>query len=510
MKIHNPIDESSLSDSYVTSALIASAITRASELTLEEFSPPPATTEEVATSGASFIIPLMIPEAMLSGDNRMIEEDALTNRDLPLPLRWQIASNKSGHDGSVIVARIDSIERLPNGYGNARGVFDVGPYGREAERMVRGGFLRGVSADLDQFEAFSDDSDDDSSAENIIKTDKISISSARVSGATLVAIPAYQECFIMIDENTNPIEGMDNSTPDGEYEESLLEDYDAQMAALAASAAPIVPPKNWFANPELFEPTPLTIDDDGRVYGHIAAWHVDHIGLPRATKPPRSKSKYAYFRTGNLRVDDGSDVQVGQLTLAGGHASLHASASDAVKHYDDTASAIADVIAGEDAHGIWVAGALRPEATPIQVRALRASAPSGDWRPINGTLELVAVCQVNVPGFPLARSIVAGGQIQALVAAGASPLAEIRETKRMSGIEKRLHELERKEMESARDMAIMDLTQFALQASAARSEEEPKEDLKAVAASAMADLESFKTQAEFQAALADLKTMLDS
>jgi hypothetical protein len=112
--------------------------------------------------------------------------------------------------------------------------------------------------------------------------------------------------------------------------------------------------------------------------------------------------------------------------LAGGHASLEASASEAVRHYDDTASAVADVHAGEDAYGIWVSGALRPGTTPEQIRSLRASAPSGDWRPIKGSLELVAVCQVNVPGFPIARARVASGQVMALVAAGANVLAQLK------------------------------------------------------------------------------------
>ena len=57
-----------------------------------------------------------------------------------------------------------------------------------------------------------------------------------------------------------------------------------------------------------------------------------------------------------------------------------------------------------------------------QVRAARASSPSGDWRPINGTLELVAVCSVNVPGFPVVEARVASGQVLALVAAGVAPL----------------------------------------------------------------------------------------
>jgi hypothetical protein len=41
-------------------------------------------------------------------------------------------------------------------------------------------------------------------------------------------------------------------------------------------------------------------------------------------------------------------------------------------------------------------------------------------------LELVAVCQVNVPGFPVARARVASGAVMALVAAGASTLAKMK------------------------------------------------------------------------------------
>ena len=218
---------------------------------------------------------------------------------------------------------------------------------------------------------------------------------------------------------------------DGIYEESvaITESLEAITASgFLASAIPTTPPQEWFEKPKLTKPTPLTIDESGRVFGHIAAWHVNHIGMPRSTRPPRSKSKYAYFHTGVVRTDSGKDIPVGQLTLAGGHASLQADAQAAAKHYDDTASAIADVHAGEDDYGIWVAGSLRPDATEAQIRALRASAPSGDWRPINGQLELVAVCQVNVPGFPIARAIVAGGQVMALVAAGAHYMAVMKST----------------------------------------------------------------------------------
>jgi hypothetical protein len=214
------------------------------------------------------------------------------------------------------------------------------------------------------------------------------------------------------------------SLVDGLYEETSVTEVSPILASgFLASEIPVLPPQDWFENPKLTKPTPLTVDPSGRIYGHIAAWHVNHIGMPRSTRPPRSKSQYAYFHTGVIRTDAGKDVPVGQLTLAGGHADLHASAAQAAKHYDDTASAIADVRMGEDEFGIWCSGSLRPDATEMQIRALRASAPSGDWRPINGQLELVAVCQVNVPGFPIARALVASGKIMALVAAGANYMA---------------------------------------------------------------------------------------
>jgi DNA-binding ferritin-like protein len=375
----------------------------------------PIIVEETA-EGSKFYIPLVVPEGVETGDGRKFSKGAIGMRELPLPLLWQIQT-ADGHNGSVVVGRIDRMERTDDGIGNAYGVFDTGEYGKEAERLVRGGFIKGISADLDRFEADEETADEagSNSEKKKIGASKLLISKARVMGVTLVAKPAFQECTIKVinkqEDNVNP----------------KVNEQDALIACAAVvSSIPMNPPTAWFENPKLKQPTPLTVTDDGQVFGHIAAWHVDHIGLAMGTKPPRSKSKYAYFHTGVIRTNEGSDIPVGQLTLAGGHASLSADAAAAAKHYDDTGSAFADVHAGEDAYGIWVSGALRPSVTPEQVRAARASAPSGDWRPIGNSLELVAVCQVNVPGFPIARARVASGQVYALVAAGASYLAQIK------------------------------------------------------------------------------------
>ncbi len=375
--------------------------------------------------GGKFLIPLVIPEELESGDGREVERYALDTRNLPLPLMWQIQTGE-GHNGAVVVGRIDTMGRTPNGIGMAMGYFDVGPYGREAERMVRAGMLRHVSADMDKFEAEAEEAAEKDGKK--IGKAKLSIKKARVMGATIVAKPAFQECTIeMAPLHDYTLE--DDVLPDGIITEEAdpMEAVALVAAGYIADAIPVVPPRDWFKNPGLRRPTPLTVDDDGRVFGHVAAWGTAHMNAAlNGVNPPRSASGYAYFNKGVLRTDDGSDVTVGQLTLVGGHADLNFSANEAARHYDDTSSAFADVHAGEDDYGIWVAGSLRPGVTAAQVRQIRASTPSGDWRPIRGKLELIAVCQVNVPGFPIARAMVASGHTMALTAAGASELARLR------------------------------------------------------------------------------------
>ena len=414
----------------------------------------PEAPEEVV-EGGSFTIDLVIPTGVESGDGRQLMKGALSTRELPIPLLWQPKTG-TGHDGSFIIGRIDSCDVTEDGIKNAKGVFDTGPYGREAERLVRNGMLRGISADLDEVEFVGEEellemaaeSDEDLSQKTYFKK-------ARTMAATLLPKPAFQECTLRLNDSLEDI-----PVVDGIYEvDTDLDDTgEAVTAALIASAIPVKPPTVWFGDPRLKRETPLTVTEDGQVFGHIATWVTDHIGN-HGVRPPRSRSGYAYFHTGVVRTDDNTDVAVGQLTLAGGHAALDKSAHEAVAHYDDTSSAIADVHAGEDAYGIWVAGALRPGVSPEQVRVLRASSPSGDWRPINNKLELVAVLHVNVPGFPIARACVASGSVTALVAAGASNLHRMKfgqqaQSVDTSEISERLHSLEKTILSEKRELAM--------------------------------------------------------
>jgi hypothetical protein len=208
--------------------------------------------------------------------------------------------------------------------------------------------------------------------------------------------------------------------------DSLPDDWKAgeKMAALMAAAAPSAPPKEWFDNPKLTGPTPLHIGDDGRVYGHVAVWGTCHVGIgDSCVQPPKSLTSYAYFHTGEMVADDGSRIPVGRLTYGGGHATPNLGFRAASDHYDRTSSTGAYVRAGEDEYGIWVAGALAPEADEDAVRQMRAAPLSGDWRRIGGNLEMVAALHVNTAGFPIPRALAASAdeELYSLVAAGALP-----------------------------------------------------------------------------------------
>jgi 2'-5' RNA ligase len=193
------------------------------------------------------------------------------------------------------------------------------------------------------------------------------------------------------------------------------------LHAVTASGGVWQPPAAWFSDPKLSLPTPITVTDDGRIYGHAAQWGSCHIGQEGVCVQPPHEEQHPYYRTGEVKCDDGSRVAVGQITVGTGHAPLHLGASPAAEHYDNTGASVADVAVGNDAHGIWVAGAVRPGADPLRVYELQAAGQvSGDWRRIGGELRLVGLLAVNVPGFPVPkmRARVASGEPQALVAAG--------------------------------------------------------------------------------------------
>lgn len=180
--------------------------------------------------------------------------------------------------------------------------------------------------------------------------------------------------------------------------------YPSTAKALLAGAAPLAPPAAWFADPSLMEPTRLTVTEDGHVFGHLAQWRVCHVGIgDSCVIAPRSQTNYDLFKIGTLVCDDGSHIEVGKIVMGAAHANAQWGVMPSREHYDNTALTAAVVTVGEDRFGIWINGALSTDMTPEKIASLRASALSGDWRSVNGNLELIAALAVNSPGFPILR-----------------------------------------------------------------------------------------------------------
>lgn len=350
-----------------------------------------------------------------TGDKRIIAPGALTNRDLPLPLMWQRVSD-SGHSGSVTVGAIETLT-IDNASGlvTATGRFLPVRGAEDAQRQTEAG-VTGPSVDLfddvDIMEVqtlieagvvgpnLMDDMDD---IEYAMDDDgMIVITRARIAGATLVQIPAFAGVSIEMAGGAE--------TP----------------WMLAASAAPeALPPLDWFRQPDLDRLTPLTVSDSGRVFGHIAGWDTCHVGLPGCVTPPASMTDYAGFHVGAQPTAGGPVLPVGTLVAGPRHADPQLAFQAAQMHYDDPDAEVAKVVAGEDDFGIWVAGWVLPRAKPEALDIFKSNPVSGDWRWRGGSLELIAVCSVNTPGFPVPRARVAfsnGAQRTLIGAFGITPV----------------------------------------------------------------------------------------
>lgn len=454
----------------------------ASTVAAEEF----AMAEDAVSTGTGSWKGLLAPIGKPTGDGRMFGPGSLTNRELPLPLRFQ-RSDGQGHGGSIVVGRILKIEYTDDGV-HGEGDWldeDITPEVREAKEWSRQKVI-GPSVDLDdavlervpvdataageEAAAAADCGCDQAHAVAELADQPMItlVTQGRVSGATLVQIPAFAECAALeLSDDTpalaasgytagDPVAVLDDDGVDHGYYVTTVDGWvtlvrdngtvdtveasrisrpepdeaqawddallDGEADTLVASG-PFTPPQDWFADPGLDEPTPLTITPQGRVYGHLAQWGSCHIGLPGCVTPPRSHASYAYFHTGEVQTDAGP-VDVGKITLGTGHADPNAGFRAAADHYDHTGACVAIVRAGEDDHGVWVAGALTAGCDDDKAAELRRSPLSGDWRRIGSGLELVAALAVNVPGFPVPRTRVASGRPLSLVAAGSlSPQA---------------------------------------------------------------------------------------
>lgn len=336
----------------------------------------------------SFVM-LIAQENVPTVDGRMFSSGAIDWRELPIPLTLNRRNSAEGqHKTAEGVGAITEVWREgSNIYG--RGYFSSDSSGQEARSLIKEGTISHVSADVGgiivQELSAEELSDYPTGVTKLFKR-------GTIIGVTALLHSSFDDTKIAVDEGLT-----------------------------AAASSGWKPPADAFKNPSLSQPTPLTVTEDGRVFGHAATWGTCHVGYKdRCVQPPRSRQNYSYFNIGEVITEEGDKVSVGRITASTNHAPIEFGAQPAKDHYDHTGFAAAYVRTGEDQHGIWFSGVLAPDATPAQIANLRAAGVSGDWRNINGSLEMVGLLAVNTPGFPVPRpqtNIVAGAQM-ALVAAG--------------------------------------------------------------------------------------------
>lgn len=428
----------------------AAALEQQAALLAEEGEEQPADdgddTMDYAGKTAPWRGPLAI-EGQVTGDGREFAEGALTWAELPVPLRWNKEDSHGGEARTIAVnvGRIDKIWR-DGSLIMGEGVLDLSDDdGRRVYGKIEGKFLRGVSIDADSISdadvefvwpedvnAGTGEGEEDDLFEMLFaQPEKMIFHGGRIRAATLVDIPAFAEAYIALLDEAGAVVAGGQPVGAAVVQEGArkAQESNGPLRVVTASAPthPAMndlwkPPAEWFNNPELPFYCGIVVTDQGRIYGHAAPFGSCHIGIDGECITVPRENEHSHYMTGETVCDNGKRVPIGQITVGTGHAPLHYGAQAAAEHYDNTGSAVADVAVGNDKHGIWVAGAIRPNADPLSVYELRASGRvSGDWRRIGGQLRMVGLLGVNVAGFleeAKMRTLVSSGQPQALVAAG--------------------------------------------------------------------------------------------
>lgn len=419
---------------------------------------PPAMPDNDAVMGPQFTIPVAIIEGQPTGDGRSIAVGALDWRTPPLPLMLLATATHDpmGMDSNapaVLAGRIDSLERVP-GEGDTQIITAKGFCLNDENGLYLASLCEqmgrlGVSADVAVEESSIEVTDVDEIGFPVEMNDELT--KGTIMAVTACPMPAFEGAYMVMGDGAEVPDAIPQQTEEEPMTAAAphyltyasCEPCEAGFDSLVASGGPARPPKAWFEDPHFTEgdgrlqrilssdgeeqwACPLTVDEDGRVYGHIAPWGVCHTGKPGCITAPPSPSGYALFMRGQLTTAEGEKIRVGTITADTGHAPTSGiSSMGAMGHYDNTAFGAADVVAGEDEYGIWVAGATRPSTNEAQTRKLTAGSISGDWRRFGGELDLIAALAVPMPGFPIA--VVDHGERLAMVAAGGQIMAHLKQ-----------------------------------------------------------------------------------
>lgn len=360
---------------------------------------------------------ILIVEGIETGDGRFFETNSLSWDDGPWPLKFDLA--ESDHTAPVI----GSIERIWRDGSNIRGAGSIDIESdndevrrwasRAVELLEAGAVGVSIEADSQELEVRVDKAIYDAWAEEMEawmegnvpdepeeKDGRVVVerwrfndwlevtTAARIRAAAIVDVPAFAEAELV-----------------------------AAVIALAASSAP-----NAFANPKFGltgdaddrlvwqtpqrpeEPggwgCPLTITEDGQIYGHATLHSRCHGAYQECLTAQALGASLSQWLVGDAT---GTGLPTGPIILNTTHGVTADGRPKGHDHLANTGSAVADVAAGVDHHGVWVAGRVRPGISDREMAALRGSALSLEWHRIGARLQVVGCLAVNSPGYLIQR-----------------------------------------------------------------------------------------------------------
>lgn len=386
---------------------------------------------------------VLVVEGTRTGDGREFAPGALTwpevgqTESLELDLGWMYERAHGGMstDKVATVGRIDTITRVGNEL-HGTGVINLdSEWGRRAAREMGTrdgpGFLAGVSIDADDPEdpfqadieyvfpegcslteaevtAEGGESLAEPAQAGCEVPESVRYHTGRIRAATLVAIPAFVEGRIYLDQPVST--------------DIPVDDMDTVTASAYTITIPDLPPVEWFSEPE-DEPEigAITVTEDGRFYGYLAPKQVAHRGIRnKRVTVPTGNVDYGIWMNRATIVDDGrggfTKIATGPITMDCGHAPMSPKGAARREHYDNACSVVATARVGENSRGVWISGALMPGVNADQVSRMMACQLSGDWGPHRerpGKRELAAALLVPVPGFPTAQRsfTIRGGEL---------------------------------------------------------------------------------------------------
>lgn len=349
-------------------------------------------------------------------DRRLLEASGGGTRTLPRPIFAQFAQSY-GHQGSVPIGSLQEVTLEDSGNVTGRGWLADLPHVRELfAPMILSKTLFHNSVDLAEVEIRwgSDDWFDDAFWDMIMTR-------WNVAATTLVGVPAFADAHVSMTDFDDELVASfcaDENPLEIDFAETKLFISGIDDAVeLTADGGRLLPSFDTFHVPEPDEPTPHTVEADGRVYGHLADWQIPHAGNGRYCPRPAS---YATYHQGSVLTDRGL-VRTGTIFFLGGHPDKPLDTGDVARAYGGIENAWADVVVTNGRHGPWYCGQARPGLSDKAIYEARASGISGHW--VNDDLHAVVSCNVRglpVPGSTLQAdrdgAIIKNGKVLELVA----------------------------------------------------------------------------------------------